>query len=154
MRASSNALSLNPMTRSLLTAVSLSALVFVAPLTAQSMDHGSDHHMSSGWKEMDAFHTLMAATWHPAKANDLKPIRAKADSLSLAAQAWSKAKVPMACDTGPLKTAIADVVTGTAKVEQLVAKSASDADLHAALHDVHERFEVVEKGCKTGTKHH
>ena len=141
------------MTRSFLTALSLSALVFTAPLSAQSMDHGSDHHASSGWKELDSFHTLMAATWHPAKANDLKPIRAKADSLSLAAQAWSKAKVPTACDTEPLKTAIADVVTGTAKVEQLVAKNASDADVRAALHDVHERFEVVEKGCKVA-KHH
>src|SRR5688572_2220151 len=129
------------MTRSLLSAISLATVVVVAPLSAQSMDHGKDHHAESGWKELDAFHTLMAATWHPAKSNDLKPIRAKADSLSLAAQAWSKAKVPMACDTEPLKAAIADVVTGTAKVEQLVAKSAADTELHAALHDVHERFE-------------
>ncbi len=141
------------MTRSLLSAISLATFVAVAPLSAQSMDHGKDHHAESGWKELDAFHTLMAATWHPAKSNDLKPIRARADSLSLAAQAWSKAKVPTACDTEPMKAAIADVVTGSAKVEQLAAKNASDADLRSALHDVHERFEVVEKGCKPA-KHH
>ena len=132
--------------------LSLAALVFVAPLSAQSMDHGSDHHASSGWKELDAFHTLMAAAWHPAKSNDLKPIRAKADSLSASALVWSKAKVPTACDTEPLRAAIADVVTGSAKVAHLVAQNATDADVRAALHDVHERFEVVEKGCKP--KHH
>ena len=133
--------------------VLLAALVFVAPLSAQSMEHGSDHHASSGWKELDAFHTLMAATWHPAKSNDLKPIRSKADSLSLAAQAWSRAKVPTACDTAPLKAAIDDVVSGSAKVAQLVGSNASDAEVRAALHDVHDRFEVVEKGCKPA-KHH
>lgn len=137
----------------LLRIVPLAALVVAAPLSAQSMDHGAGHHAASGWKELDTFHTLLAATWHPAESNDLKPIRARADSLSLAAQAWSKAKVPTACDTEPVKTAIADVVTGSAKVEQLVAGNASDADVRAALHVVHERFEVVEKGCKVA-KHH
>jgi hypothetical protein len=133
--------------------VTLVVLAIAAPLSAQSMDHGKDHHAESGWKELDAFHTLMAATWHPAKSNDLKPIRAKADSLSLAAQVWSKSKVPTACNTEPLKAAIADVVAGSAKVEQLVARNAADTEVRAALHDVHERFEVVEKGCKP-SKHH
>jgi hypothetical protein len=141
------------MNKTFLGLLTLAAMITAAPLSAQSMDHAKDHHGESGWKELDAFHTLMAATWHPAKSNDLKPIRAKADSLSLAAQVWSKSKVPAACDTEPLKTAIADVVAGSARVEQLVAKSAADADLRAALHDVHERFEVVEKGCKPA-KHH
>src|SRR5688572_6517710 len=141
------------MTRSLLAVVSLAAVAAVAPLSAQSMDHGKDHHGESGWKELDAYHTLMAATWHPAKSNDLKPIRAKADSLSLAAKVWGEAKVPSACDKPELKSAIADVVTGSAKVAQLVAKNVPDAELKAALHDVHERFEVVEKGCQL-SKHH
>ena len=141
------------MTRMICRILSIAALVIGAPLSAQSMDHGSDHHASSGWKELDAFHTLMAATWHPAKSNDLKPIRARADSLAAAARVWSQAKAPAACDTETLKAAIADVVTGSAKVEQLVAKNVADAELRAALHDVHERFEVVEKGCKPA-KHH
>ena len=141
------------MKRSILSAVSLATLVVGAPLSAQSMEHGKDHHAESGWKELDAYHTLMAATWHPAKSNDLKPIRAKADSLSAAAVVWSKSKAPAACDTEALKSAIADVVTGSARVQALVAKSATDADVRAALHDVHERFEVVEKGCKP-SKHH
>jgi len=55
--------------------------------------------------------------------------------------------VPAACDTKPIRDAIADVVAGSAKVAQLVAANASDADVRASLHDVHERFEVVEHGC-------
>lgn len=108
---------------------------------------GMEHHASSGWKELDAFHEIMAAAWHPARSNDLKPIRAKADSLSASAKRWAASTVPAACDTKAIRDAIADVVAGSAKVAQLVTANASDADVRASLHDVHERFEVVEHGC-------
>ena len=130
----------------------LLTIAMAAPALAQSA--ASDHHAASGWKELDAYHELMAASWHPAKNNDLKPARMKADSLAASARTWAASKVPTACDTKPIKDAIADVVTGSAKVAQLATAKASDADLRAALHDVHERFEVVEKGCKPGHAGH
>ena len=121
--------------------------------TGAAQDHG-EHHAKSGWKELDAYHTLMAASWHPAKENNLKPIRAKADSLAAAAKVWTESKAPAACDNKAIKDAIADVMTGTTKVLHLVHGNAADADVKAALHDVHERFEVVEKGCKPEKAHH
>ncbi len=122
-----------------------------APATAapKTMEH---HAAASGWKELDAFHELMAATWHPAKSGDLKVIRAKADSLSASAKTWAASKVPAACDKKEIRDAIADVVTGTTKVANLVSNNGADADVKTALHDVHERFEVVEHGCQP--KHH
>ena len=132
--------------------------VVAASLTLSSaaiaQDHKAEHHTQSGWKELDAFHTLLAATWHPAATNDLKPLRATADSLAGAAKTWGDSKVPPACDAKPIKDAIAEVASGSAKVAQLVQKNAADAELKSALHDVHERFEVVEKGCKPGAGHH
>ena len=114
------------------------------PPASKAMEH---HASSTGWKELDAFHEIMAATWHAAASNDLKPIRAKADSLSASAKRWAASAVPAACDTKPIRDAIADVVAGSAKVSQLVTANASDADVRASLHHVHERFEVVEHGC-------
>ena len=127
-------------------------LSFAAPVSAQ--DHSAEHHGKSAWKELDAFHTLLAASWHPAAKDDFKPIRAKADSLAAAARSWSESKAPTACETKEIKDAIASVMTGSAKVAELVRGSATDADIKAALHDVHERFEVVEKGCKPEKAHH
>jgi ketosteroid isomerase-like protein len=112
------------------------------------------HHGNSGWKELDVYHALMAATWHPARSNDLKPIRAKADSLASMARLWSQARVPAACDTQPVKDAIAAVAAGSMHLAELVRKNVADAELKSALHDVHERFEVVEKRCKPGKSHH
>jgi hypothetical protein len=59
-----------------------------------SMDHGHDmKEPATGWKELDAFHELMAASWHPAKGqNDLKPAKAKAADLAKAAKTWSESQ--------------------------------------------------------------
>lgn len=137
---------------------SLAAILTTLSAPAVQAQSGSKpmegHHTASGWKELDAFHEVMAATWHPAKENDLKPIRAQADSLAASAKRWAASKVPAACDTKPIKDAIADVVTGSLKVTQLVTSRAADTELRSALHDVHERFEVVEKGCKPGAAGH
>jgi hypothetical protein len=130
-------------------ALPLAAQAATTAPAPKSMEH---HGASSGWKELDAFHELMAATWHPAKSGDLKAIRAKADSLSASAKVWAASKVPSACDTKPIRDAIADVVAGSAKVAQMVANNGADADVRTALSDVHDRFEVVEHGCQP--KHH
>ena len=132
---------------------SAAALPLAAQATTTPAPKSMEHHgASSGWKELDAFHELMAATWHPAKSGDLTAIRAKADSLSASAKLWAASKVPTACDTKPIRDAIGDVVTGSAKVAQMVANKGADADVRTALSEVHERFEVVEHGCQP--KHH
>ena len=108
-----------------------------------------DHHASSAWKELDAFHTLLAATWHPAaESNDLKPIRAKATALSEAAQAWAASKVPPSCDTKPIRDAIAAMATGSKDLATMVRKQAGNPIVKGALKALHDRFEVVEEGCK------
>ena len=127
-------------------------IAFAAPASAQ--DHAAHHAARSGWKELDAYHDLMAATWHPAQKDDLKPARAKADSLVAAAKAWRESKVPAACDTKAINDAIGQVVSGSAMVLHLIQRNATDAELKTAMHHVHERFEVVEKGCKPAKSHH
>lgn len=131
-----------------LPAVAGAQQVQAAPAQPKTMKHMSEDHAASGWKELDAFHTVMAATWHPAsKSNDLKPIREKAIALSDAAQTWAAAKVPAACDKKELRDAITAVASQSKSLAELVAKKGSDADVKKALSDLHTKFEVVEHGC-------
>ena len=79
---------------------SLLAVFGAAPLSAQGAAkktegkmEGMEHSMmgmqepATGWKELDAFHTILAATWHPAsRKNDLAPLKAQAADLAAAAQ--------------------------------------------------------------------
>ncbi|MBL0940006.1 MAG: hypothetical protein IBJ03_14020 [Gemmatimonadaceae bacterium] len=119
---------------------------------AAHMQHGD--HAASKWKELDAYHMLMMATWHPAKQNnDLAPARAKLAEMSTAAKAVAASKAPAACQNPELLKAQASLATETEKVAAMVGKKADDATLKEALKGLHDKFEVLEEGCNTGMKH-
>jgi hypothetical protein len=118
----------------------------------KKMEHGN--HGASEWKELDAYHMLMMATWHPAKdKNDLSATRAKIGEMVTAAKAVGTSKAPSACQKPELLKAQAGLTAETEKVQQLVSKKADDATLKAAMKGLHDAFEVLEEGCNTGMKH-
>lgn len=137
-----------------LAAVPAALAAQAAPPKPKPMMMDMEHEEKSGWNELDTFHAQIAATWHPATmSNDLKPARAKATSMSEAAQAWFASSIPTPCDTKPIRDARTEVASGAKAFEQLVAKQATDAELKSALKTLHSQFEVVEKNCKpTATK--
>ena len=106
-------------------------------------------HAASGWKEMDAFHQLMMATWHPAQGKgDLAPARAHAGAMADAARSWAAAAVPKACDTPATRTALTALATDSRALAELAAKpTTADAELKTALKALHDRFEPLEHGC-------
>jgi hypothetical protein len=107
----------------------------------------SHHASSSGWKELDQFHDLLAATWHPVGKGDFKPVKEKAAKLAEAAKAWGESKVPAACDKKPVRDAVAASVVNARAVADLVAKQAPDSSLKGAMKKLHDSFEPAEHDC-------
>lgn len=161
--------------RRLALSLALTAAV-AAPLSAQATgaaqppvkkdDHAAMHaeHMkqmphgqpakAEAWKELDAYHMLMMATWHPAKdKNDLSATRTKIGEMVTAAKAVGASKAPAMCQTPELAKAQAGLAAETEKVQALVTAKADDAVLKAAMKGLHDAFEVLEEGCNTGLKH-
>lgn len=130
-----------------LSALVLSASLFVAtPVMAQGHAHDAAKHEASSWKEMDAFHKLLGATFHPvAGKKDLKPLRAKADSLAAAARAWAASTPPKACSD--VRTTVGEISTDALAIGNQVLANASDADLTKSITALHDKFEAVEKKC-------
>jgi hypothetical protein len=117
-----------------------------------TMDHGAAK--AEGWKELDAYHLLMMATWHPAKdKNDLAPIRAKAAEMVASAKLVAASTSPMACQKPELLKAQAALPMETEKVAAMVAAKAADTDLKAGLKGLHDRFDVLEGCAGAGMKH-
>ena len=156
----------------LATLLATSAALIAAPLSAQdkppakppaaAMDHSKmdnskmDHGAAKaeGWKELDAYHMLMMATWHPAKdKNDLAPIRAKATEMVASAKLVAASKAPMSCQKPELLKAQAALPGETEKVAAMVAAKAADAELKAGLKGLHDRFDVLEGCAGAGMKH-
>lgn len=124
---------------------------------AQHQDQAAQQgHMASGWKEMDAFHKLLGATYHPVeKSGDVKPLRAGASDLSAAARAWAASTPPASCNTEDLRSAVTTISIDALAIANQTLANASDADLKTAITALHDKFEKVEKSCggDAGMKH-
>ncbi|MBI5599985.1 MAG: hypothetical protein HY944_00295 [Gemmatimonadetes bacterium] len=103
--------------------------------------------MKSGWGELDAFHALLMATWHPAQKDSLAMARSLAPTLVAGAEAWAKSKGPAACDNAAARQALPGIVTDAKAYANVVVTTANDAAVKAALKKVHDGFETVGKPC-------
>lgn len=132
-------------------AASASAQDTTKPKPEASRAGMMDDHMMGPWKEMNAFHRVMGATWHPAsQKGDLAPLKAKAKELLSAAEAWSASNPPAApasCGDSAVKAAAKTVVVESKALVAMIDAGADDARLKAGLKSVHDAFEVAEKGC-------
>jgi hypothetical protein len=116
---------------------------------ADSAAPAASHAMhSSGWAELDEFHMVMMATWHPAKQkNDLAPIRARAADMAAAAEKWEKAAAPEKCADAETRKTVAKVAAESRALASLVERNGSDEEVKASLAALHDTFESVEHGC-------
>jgi hypothetical protein len=142
----------------------LTSLLSIAPVVGNAQDTTRarpdssarpgmmDDHMMGPWKEMNAFHRVMGAAWHPAsQKNDLAPLRAQAKALQVAAVAWAESKppsMPASCGSDVVRKAVGTVSREATALVALVDSSAGDARLKAALKVVHDAFEVAEQSCR------
>ena len=118
--------------------------------SATAMAGEMDHMMMGPWKEMNAFHRVLGATWHPASKNDLVPLRVRAKELKAAADAWAASKAPespASCSGEDVRTAVAKVARDTRGIVAMITAGADDNWLAASLKGVHESFQVAEKAC-------
>lgn len=106
----------------------------------------------TGWKELDAFHGMMQATWHGAMDNDLRAAKAMSGDVVKSAEAWVKSAGPAGCDNAALRKALPGIVAD-ARAYDAIAKSGTDAEVKAALKKVHDGFEQVAMPCMGGMKH-
>lgn len=104
-------------------------------------------HMRGPWKEMNAFHELLAATYHPATKDTLQPLREKAAELAAAAKTWSTAEAPPSCNSDATRKTVEGLATDAQAIAAQVAAKASDADLKKSITALHERFKSVEMKC-------
>ncbi len=103
---------------------------------------------TSDWKEQNVFHDLMSHTFHPSENGNLKPLKAKADSLVWSAKQWKASAIPS--DFKPKETAeqLAKLVKQCAAIQSAVKAKKDDAALTAMIKEAHETFHTVVKECK------
>jgi hypothetical protein len=100
------------------------------------------------WKELDAFHEVMAQTYHPSEEGKLEPIKTRSQELVDKATAWKNSTAPAGYDQNAVKKNLKDLVKGADDLNKLVKQKGSDADIKEKLAKLHEVFHQIVEKCE------
>ena len=100
------------------------------------------------WSEMKEFHTIMAATFHPAEENDLKPLRAQVAELYRASKVWFASEVPADFKKAETTELLQQLMVQCNDIWSAVNDKADDAKLKNLITMAHDIFHKVAVTCK------
>jgi len=105
------------------------------------------------WKELKAFHSVMAATFHPSEEGNLQPIKERSGEMVEKAKALAASKVPDEFNKPEMLKAIQELVMGSEKLDAMVKAKVADEEITKYLSGLHDIFHKIVGLCKPGDKH-
>lgn len=123
----------------------LVAVLIVGSLLVTNASFGQT---KAKWKEMEDFHTVMGATFHPAEEGKLEPIRARSKEMVDKAVAWEKSTAPEGYDKKAVSTTLKKLVTGAKDLDKMVKAKAADQALVTKLSSLHDVFHEIMEKCQ------
>src|SRR5689334_677752 len=126
--------------------ISIALLICAFSITALSQT------TKAKWTEMEDFHTMIAATYHPAESGDMLPIKAKSEELAKRAVAWKNSTAPAGYDKAAITTLLQQLVKNAKEVDKLVKSNATDNVVKEKLSKLHDVFHQIME--KTGGEDH
>jgi hypothetical protein len=100
------------------------------------------------WKALEEFHAIMRDTYHPAKENNLTPVREKAAELVRQAELLATSSMPEKYNNKPMKKALKKLKSDCKKVDRLVKQQESDEKIKTALEKAHDSFHAIAEACR------
>jgi hypothetical protein len=105
------------------------------------------------WNEMEAFHEVMAKTFHPAEEGKLEPIRSRSQEMLEKAIAWQRSAAPEGYDQDAVKKTLKKLVKEAKEVDKLVQKNAGDNEIKEELSELHDIFHEIMEKCEKEDHH-
>ncbi|MEO8405079.1 MAG: hypothetical protein ABI480_10800 [Chitinophagaceae bacterium] len=105
------------------------------------------------WAEMDDFHGIMAATFHPSEEGNLLPIKTRSEELVTKAKEWQKSTAPAGYDKAAIKATLKKLVNGAYELDKLVKSNATDKVLTEKLSALHDVFHEIMEKCNKEDHH-
>ncbi len=101
------------------------------------------------WKELEAYHTVMSQTFHPAEEGNFEPLMSRSGELAKAALELKTSPMPAAYAAKPeIKKLISKLAKESASVNKLVVKKASQDEIKTAMFALHDRFHQIVEACE------
>ena len=99
---------------------------------------------ADGWKELDAFHKIMAKAYHPLKdSGDLAPTKQLINQLADEAEKWSSASLPDKVNTPEVKEKLQKLKTDARALQNEIRGGASDNQIIEGMTKLHDQFHTI-----------
>jgi hypothetical protein len=102
----------------------------------------------STWPEMKTFHSFMSSTFHPVEEGDFDPLKAKADSLLIAANLWQASAIPGDFKPAETKAALSKLVAKCQVIQKAVTSKQSNENLKKLITEAHDIFHTLAGECR------
>jgi hypothetical protein len=125
------------------------ALGLSTGMMAQKKEMNTNQKMDPiSWDDAkEAYHEVMASTFHPAEEGDFKPLREDYKDLAIKAKEWNSLPVPSNLSEKELKPLLEKLYMESTKIGELVEAKASDETLKKAIFDLHDVFHGIVGLC-------
>ena len=100
------------------------------------------------WEELNEYHHVMSATFHPAEKGDLEPLKMMAMELTTKADVLAESTIPMEFDTKAIKKAVNQLKTDSKSLYDKVGSKASDDELKESIYMLHDVFHEIVGLCR------
>lgn len=94
------------------------------------------------------YHSVMAATFHPAEEGNLEPVKAQHTALATKADTWNKANLPESLKEKGLDKSLELLAKESKAISELIEKGATDEDIKTAIFALHDRFHEIQGKCE------
>jgi hypothetical protein len=128
----------------------LSLLMIVVAVAVANPVHAQQ---KAKWAELDAFHDVMAKTFHPAEEGKMEPIRTCSQEMVDKAIAWKNSTAPEGYDKNAVKKNLKTLVKGAKEINKMVKEKATDADIKEKLSKLHDVFHQIVEKCEKEEQH-
>ena len=116
--------------------------------TAIIFSSNSQGQEKAKWKEMDEFHSVMAATFHPAEEGKLEPIKKSSQEMLDKAVSWQRSSAPAGYNKNEVRSSLKKLVKGAKELNKMVKKNAADNELKEKLSSLHDVFHEIMEKCE------
>jgi superoxide dismutase len=106
------------------------------------------------WPALKDFHKVMSQTFHPSEEGNLEPIKKRSTEMVEKAVALAASTIPAEFNTKEVKAAVAELVSGSKKLDKLVKKGGKDADITKSLSALHDVFHKIIGLCSHDDHNH
>jgi hypothetical protein len=119
-------------------------LIVAAMIAACSHKEKNEQSASAEWKELESFHNLMAAAFHPLKdSGNVEPATLLMDSLANEAAKWAAAPLPEKVNNEDVKAKLEKLKTDLRTLANDIKDGAPEDQIGTTFYDIHEQFHHI-----------